>query len=322
MLWLVDIGNSRVKVAWWDGAVRWRASLPSDPRLGAAEYHALLAAALPVPPVLPAATAQGATAPALPTPPGPRAAAGGAAVVAADAAVVASVVPALVPAWTALLKERVGVGAVLTAQELFAADPTLAYEAIAHLGDDRVANIVALRAALGGGRPGAGATLGARPGAPGAPLFVVGLGTATTVDAWSFAAGYLGSTIACGLEVAAHALFAAAALLPPVALEPPPAAACRDEPGALRSGLLLGHAGLVSGLLDRFSAELGPPARVIATGGLAQMVAPHVPAIDEVWPDMTLIGLAQAYAAARGAARGASQDACPGASQGANPGTS
>lgn len=309
MLWLLDIGNSRVKVAWWDGAVRWRAILPSDPRLGAAEYHALLAQALPAQATLPAAGA---------APPALRAAAGGAAVVAADAAVVASVVPALVPAWTTLLKERLGVGAVLAARELFAADPTLAYEAIAHLGDDRVANIVALRAALGGARPRAGATPGARPGAPGAPLFVVGLGTATTVDAWSLAAGYLGSTIACGLEVAAHALFAAAALLPPVALEPPPAAACRDEPGALRSGLLLGHAGLVSGLLDRFSAELGPPARVIATGGLAQMVAPHVPAIDEVWPDMTLIGLAQAYAAAHGA----SQDACPGASQGANPATS
>lgn len=309
MLWLVDIGNSRVKVAWWDGAVRWRASLPSDPRLGAAEYHALLAQVLPAQSTLPAAGA---------APPALRAAAGEAAVVAADAAVVASVVPALVPAWTVLLKERLGVGAVRAARELFAADPTLAYEAIAHLGDDRVANIVALRAAPGGARPRAGATLGARPGAPGAPLFVVGLGTATTVDAWSFAAGYLGSTIACGLEVAAHALFAAAALLPPVTLEPPPAAACRDEPGALRSGLLLGHAGLVSGLLGRFSAELGPPARVIATGGLAQIVAPHVPAIDEVWPDMTLVGLAQAYAAARGA----SQGACPGASPGANPGTS
>jgi len=273
LLWLVDIGNTRVKVGLWrDGAVSWRAALRSDPALSPDDYYAGLRPLLPD--------------------------AGVGRDVGIDA-VIASVVPALTPAWHRLLQDRLGASRVVAAADLFAADAELDYPSLAHLGDDRVANIVAARALPAPTTDKRARDDGRGPRDTAGPAFILGLGTATTLDAWAPRRGYLGSAITCGLELSARSLAGAAALLPAVEPTATATAACGDEPGALRSGLFWGHVDMLSGLLRRFAAQLGHPALVVATGGWAEALAPHLPEVDRVVPDLTFTGLALAGREAR-----------------------
>ncbi len=148
------------------------------------------------------------------------------------------------------------------------------------VGPDRRANAAAAHALVGGA------------------CIVADLGTATTVDAVDAAGRLVGGAIAPGLAVAAAALAAAADRLEPVALEAPPAAIGRDTETAMRSGAVLGHAGLVDGLVDRFRGELGAELPVVATGGLAGVVAPHCRTVGRVEPLLTLEGLRLLWEAA------------------------
>jgi len=125
----------------------------------------------------------------------------------------------------------------------------------------------------------------------GGPACVVDFGTATTFDAISEQGDYLGGAIAPGIGVAAEALFRRAAKLPRVDLRRPPAAIGRNTTHAMQSGLLFGYVGLVEGMVSRFRAELGPQMKVIATGGLAELIAGETSVIDIVAPWLTLEGL-------------------------------
>ncbi len=145
----------------------------------------------------------------------------------------------------------------------------------AEVGADRIANTLAAHSRFGG------------------PAIVVDFGTTTNFDVVSAEGDFLGGSFAPGLEVAAEALFSRAARLFRVPLTPPPAAIGKNTADCLRSGLVFGYVGLVEGLLERLIAELGHQVtpRVIATGGLAPTIAPHIAAIERTDEDLTLEGL-------------------------------
>jgi type III pantothenate kinase len=125
----------------------------------------------------------------------------------------------------------------------------------------------------------------------GGPACVVDFGTGTTFDAISAEGDYLGGAIAPGIGIAAEALFSRAAKLSRVDLTRPPSVIGRNTTHALQSGLLFGYVGLVEGMVARFYKELGPEMKVIATGGLAEVVAAETEVLQIVAPWLTLDGL-------------------------------
>jgi type III pantothenate kinase len=141
------------------------------------------------------------------------------------------------------------------------------------VGPDRIVNAVAARERYGG------------------PCIVVDFGTATTFDAVSAAGEYVGGVIAPGIEISMEALFARAARLVKVDFAPPPAVIGKTTVAGLQSGLVYGFAGQVDGVVARMREELGADASVIATGGLASLIAPHSQTIERVDPELTLEGL-------------------------------
>ncbi|MBI3160543.1 MAG: type III pantothenate kinase [Chloroflexi bacterium] len=125
----------------------------------------------------------------------------------------------------------------------------------------------------------------------GGPACVVDFGTGTTFDAISAEGDYLGGAIAPGIGIASEALFARAAKLSRVDLKRPPSVIGTNTTYALQSGLLFGYVGLVEGMVARFREELGPEMKVIATGGLSEVVARETKVIDIIAPWLTLDGL-------------------------------
>ena len=129
----------------------------------------------------------------------------------------------------------------------------------------------------------------------GGPVIIVDFGTATVFDAVSHDGEYLGGAIAPGINVAAEALSLSTSQLRRVELTPPKCAIGRNTVASLQSGLFLGHVGLVEGMVARFKAEMGHEARVIATGGLAEVISKETEVFDAINPDLTLIGLRMVY---------------------------
>ena len=129
----------------------------------------------------------------------------------------------------------------------------------------------------------------------GKPVIVVDFGTATVFDAISRDGIYLGGAIAPGINVAAEALFLNTSQLRRVELVAPKSAIGQNTSTALQAGLVLGYAGLVTGLVERFKSELGPEARVIGTGGLATIISKEADVFDDINQDLTLIGLRMIY---------------------------
>jgi len=147
----------------------------------------------------------------------------------------------------------------------------------ADLGADRLVNAVAAFERYGG------------------PCVVVDFGTATTFDVISAKGEYLGGAIAPGLGLSAEALFSRAARLTRVDIKRPAKVIGTNTVAHLQSGLYFGYIGLVDGILERIiaelGAELGAPARVIATGGLARQIAEDSRFIAEIDDMLTLDGL-------------------------------
>ena len=147
------------------------------------------------------------------------------------------------------------------------------YEDASQVGADRIVDAAACYTLYGG------------------PACIVDFGTATTFDAISSEGEYLGGAIAPGIGIAAEALFHRAAKLPKVDIVRPPAAIGKNTAHSLQSGLLFGYVGLVEGMVERFKAELGPGTRVIATGGLAEIISKETTVLSTVAPWLTLDGL-------------------------------
>ena len=125
---------------------------------------------------------------------------------------------------------------------------------------------------------------------------VIDMGTATTFDCISDRGEHLGGAIAPGLRLSAEALFQKTSRLPRMEMfDLPPRAIARDTISSLNVGLIYGYIGLVDGLVTRLKKELGAGARVVATGGLAGLIASESEQIEEVLPDLTLEGLKIIY---------------------------
>jgi type III pantothenate kinase len=129
----------------------------------------------------------------------------------------------------------------------------------------------------------------------GKPVIIVDFGTATVFDAISKDGIYLGGAIAPGINVAAEALFLNTSQLRRVELVAPKSAIGQNTSTALQAGLVLGYAGLVTGLVERFKSELGHEAKVIGTGGLATIISKEADVFDDINQDLTLIGLRMIY---------------------------
>jgi type III pantothenate kinase len=125
----------------------------------------------------------------------------------------------------------------------------------------------------------------------GGPAIVVDFGTATTFDVVSAQGEYLGGAIAPGIGISAEALFLRASKLSRVELERPKRAIGKNTVESMQSGLVFGYAGLVEGMIVRLQRELGHKAQVIATGGLARVVAAETKCIDRIDDLLTLEGL-------------------------------
>ena len=191
-----------------------------------------------------------------------------------------SVAPSLTRAWATAL-ERLSGRAPLEVSAETAQDLPIRYLDPAAVGADRIANAVAARAIYG------------------TPAIVVDLGTATTFDCISREGAYLGGVIAPGVMTSAEELFRRAARLPRVELRKPARALGRTTEESLQAGVLWGAAGQVDALVRRLAIEMKGTPHVIATGGLAQLIAPECETINVVDETLTLEGIRLVWEKAR-----------------------
>ena len=189
-----------------------------------------------------------------------------------DGIVLSSTVPQLLRAYGEL--------AGRLAVELLALGPgvrtgiPVRYDDPREVGPDRIANAVAAKERYG------------------APCVVVDFGTSTNFDVVSPQGDYVGGVLAPGIETSMDALFARAARLFKVDYVEPPTVIAKNTAAALQSGLVYGFAGQVDAIVERIRGELGAPdAPVVATGGLAELIAPHARTVSRVDPWLTLEGL-------------------------------
>lgn len=126
-------------------------------------------------------------------------------------------------------------------------------------------------------------------------LIIVDFGTATTFDYVSARGEYMGGCIAPGIMISSEALFERAAKLPRVELNKPRSIVAKDTVSSMQAGIMYGYAGLVDGICDRIKAEVKSNPLVVATGGLAKIVAPETKNIDVVDDMLTLEGLRIIY---------------------------
>jgi type III pantothenate kinase len=187
--------------------------------------------------------------------------------------VIASVVPPLDPVFQELSEKRLKRRPLFVTPDIKTGVKIL-YDVPAEVGADRLVNAAAAHARVRG------------------PLIVVDFGTATTFDCVDRRGAYLGGAIAPGPQMAAEVLYQRTAKLPLVgAFHRPPHAIGKNTQDSIASGLFHGYVGLTRGLLRRLAKEMGGRPTVLATGGLAALLAPAVPEIQDVVPDLTLEGL-------------------------------
>ncbi len=184
----------------------------------------------------------------------------------------ATTVPVLIREWEALAVKWAR-ASVLVVGPGVKTGITIRYDDPREVGPDRIVNAVAARERYG------------------APVIVVDFGTSTNFDVVSPEGEYVGGVLAPGIETSMEALFARAARLVKVDYAPPATVIGKTTVGGLQSGLVYGFAGQVDGIVGRIREELGAEATAIATGGLADLVAPHSRTIERVDPFLTLDGL-------------------------------
>ena len=126
-------------------------------------------------------------------------------------------------------------------------------------------------------------------------LIIIDFGTATTFDYISPKGEYMGGCIAPGIMISSEALFERAAKLPRVEFSKPKSVVTKDTVSAMQAGIIFGYAGLVDGIVERMKAEIKTKPLVIATGGLARLVASETKCIDKIEDMLTLEGLRIIY---------------------------
>ena len=183
-----------------------------------------------------------------------------------------STVPLLVRAYQELAERHIGAPLLVLGPGTRTGIPIL-YDDPREVGPDRIANAVAARERYG------------------APCIVVDFGTSTNFDAVSADGEYVGGVLAPGIEISMEALFARAARLTKVDFVEPETVIGKTTVASLQSGLVYGFAGQVDGIVERMRSELGDTAPAIATGGLAELIAPHSQTITTIDPELTLQGL-------------------------------
>jgi type III pantothenate kinase len=188
------------------------------------------------------------------------------------AVAVSSVVPPLAATLARTSERYLGVTPLFVGPGMKTGMPIL-YENPREVGADRIVNAIAAYARWARG------------------LVVVDFGTATTFDAVSPKGEYLGGAICPGVTISMDALFRHASKLPRVEFARPPQVVGRNTVASIQSGLVYGYVGLVDGICDRMRAELGFEVKVVATGGLAPLVAGLSRSIEEVDEHLTLTGL-------------------------------
>lgn len=192
-------------------------------------------------------------------------------------AAIASVVPSLTAAWKRAISMLIPKDPVVCSAKAAGALFETTYENPDEIGADRVADAVAARKMYG------------------SPVVVVDFGTATNVEVIDNEGKFVGGIIAPGLETSAAALFSHATKLPAVELTDPGTAIGKNTIHAMRSGIVYGEADRIDGFVTRIFAELGYEAPVVATGGLAVIMAPLCKTVTQVNSELTLEGLRLVY---------------------------
>ncbi|MDG0808977.1 type III pantothenate kinase [Cohnella rhizosphaerae] len=193
-----------------------------------------------------------------------------------DGVIVSCVVPPLMPTLERLFVKYVGREALVVGPGI-KTGLNIRYENPKEVGADRIVNAVAGIEHYG------------------APLVVVDFGTATTFDYIDPSGAYIGGVIVPGIGISAEALYQRAARLPRVELAKPKAVVGRNTVAAIQSGAIYGYAGQVDGIVKRIRAEQRCAPRVIATGGLAELIAGESETIESVDSMLTLEGLRIIY---------------------------
>jgi type III pantothenate kinase len=188
------------------------------------------------------------------------------------AAGISSVVPDLTDDYERMVRRYLRLEPVTVSASLDLGMP-VRYRDPSTVGADRLCNAVAGFARYGG------------------PLIIIDFGTATTFDVVSGEGEYLGGVIALGLESAASELHRRAARLPRFELRFPASVIGTDTPSSMQSGIMFGTVDAVEGIVRRIAAELKSSPRVIATGGLAEVVAHHSAVIEACEPTLVLEGI-------------------------------
>ena len=195
---------------------------------------------------------------------------------AAEAVVVSSVVPPLHFTLDQMARRYFGKKPLFIEPGVRTGMP-IRYDNPTEVGADRIVNAVAARELYG------------------APVIVVDFGTATTFDLVNAAGEYAGGIITPGIMISAEALFAHASRLYRVDVRKPTELIGRNTAGAMQAGIYYGYIGLVDGILERLLAEMPGVKSVVATGGLADLIAEGSKYIRQVEPMLTLVGLKLIY---------------------------
>jgi type III pantothenate kinase len=202
-----------------------------------------------------------------------------------DGSIIATVVPQALFHLRLLCREHFGSEPLVLGEPGVELGIGVLVDRPAEVGADRLANVV-----------------GAHLIYPGA-LIIVDFGTATTFDVVDAAGNFVGGVIAAGINLSLEALHMATASLPRIAIDRPAKAIGKDTRAAMQAGIFWGYVGLVEGLVARIRAELGTPATVISTGGLAPLFVGATPAIHHHDPEITMRGLVAIHRRNRRASR-------------------
>lgn len=193
-----------------------------------------------------------------------------------NAIIISSVVPPVVPTLERMCQRYFGLSPLLIGPGV-KTGMDIRYDNPRDVGADRIVNAVAAYEKYGG------------------PVIIVDFGTATTFCAVDAKGVYLGGSICPGIGISTEALVQRTAKLPRIELKRTDSVICRNTIESMQAGVFYGFVGQVEGIVSRMRRELDMSARVVATGGLAVVIAPATKTIDVVEPMLTLEGLRIIY---------------------------